>query len=379
MRLLIKTFLLLFLLKWNLLAQGVGVGSRYDLTQKLNLGTGQFAQLFIPEYFFPPADGKFLLVFHLHSASWAAEDQVYKSNTNAVLFNIHLGSLSSPYQNYFSDQSRFNTILDTLISVLSANEIISNPQIKYLLITSFSAGYAGLREMLKTTSYYDMINSVNLADGLHCSSDPGTAAVQLQDFLRFAIDSRDKKKIMLITHSSITTSGYWSTTQTADYLLNGIGTTATPVNVIDEIGTMYARCDTGYFHMRRYLGNTADDHLKHLYAMHLMLEAAVGILDSTSTGVLEDESMPGNFFLYQNYPNPFNTSTVISCQLRVSSNLLLEIYDVLGNKIVTLVNEEKQPGTYKINFDGSNLSSAIYFYTLTAGDFKSTKKLMLLK
>jgi hypothetical protein len=72
-------------------------------------------------------------------------------------------------------------------------------------------------------------------------------------------------------------------------------------------------------------------------------------------------------------------STVISYQLQVSSNLLLEIYDVLGNKIVTLVNEEKQPGTYKINFDGSNLSSGIYFYTLTAGDFKSTKKLMLLK
>jgi len=110
-----------------------------------------------------------------------------------------------------------------------------------------------------------------------------------------------------------------------------------------------------------------------------MLESAVGILDSTSTGVLEDVSMPGNFFLYQNYPNPFNTSTIISYQLQVSSNLLLEIYDVLGNKIVTLVNEEKQPGTYKINFDGSNLSSGIYFYTLTAGDFKSTKKLMLLK
>src|SRR3970040_1492962 len=168
MRLLLRTFLLLFLLKGNLLAQGVGVGSRYDLTQKLNLSTGQFAQLFVPDYFIPPADGKFLLVFHLHSASWAAEDQVYKSNTNAVLFNIHLGSLSSPYQNYFSDQSRFNTILDTLISVLSANEIISNPQIKFLIITSFSAGYAGLREMLKTTSYYEMINSINLADGLHC-------------------------------------------------------------------------------------------------------------------------------------------------------------------------------------------------------------------
>ncbi|MFO7525081.1 MAG: hypothetical protein R6W68_06470 [Ignavibacteriaceae bacterium] len=271
-------------------SQGVGVGQRIDLTGKLNLGSGQFAQLFVPDYFAPPDDGKFLLVFHLHSASWAAENQVYKSQSNAVLFNIHLGSLSSPYQNYFSDPNKFSAILDTVLSVLSNNSIIQSPQIKYLVITSFSAGYAGLREIIKTQSYYDIINAINLADGLHSSSDPGTAAIQMQDFLKFAIDARDNKKIMLLTHSSITTSGYQSTNQTSNYLINGTGTQVTNVPEVDEIGTMYSKCDTGFFQIRRYYGQTAEDHLKHLYAMHIMLRTAVNIIDPSLTNMDKSES-----------------------------------------------------------------------------------------
>ncbi|NOX90140.1 MAG: hypothetical protein GXO77_14065, partial [Calditrichaeota bacterium] len=95
-------------------AQGVGKGQRIDLTSSLSLdtGQGQFAQLFIPDYYNAPQDGKITLVFHLHSASWAAEDEVYRAKAEAVLFNIHLGGLSSPYKNYFSDQTKFRKILN---------------------------------------------------------------------------------------------------------------------------------------------------------------------------------------------------------------------------------------------------------------------------
>jgi hypothetical protein len=57
----------------------------------------------------------------------------------------------------------------------------------------------------------------------------------------------------------------------------------------------------------------------------------------------------------------------------------LKVYDVLGKEIETLVNENLKPGTYEVKFDGSKLSSGMYFYTLTAGDYKETKKLILLK
>jgi len=98
------------------------------------------------------------------------------------------------------------------------------------------------------------------------------------------------------------------------------------------------------------------------------------------------------FGLMQNYPNPFNPSTVISYQLPVSGVVTLKVYDVLGNEIAILVNEEKQPGTYEVEFsihsdEGRNLSSGIYFYQLKVGDpetssgqgFFETKKMVLMK
>jgi hypothetical protein len=96
--------------------------------------------------------------------------------------------------------------------------------------------------------------------------------------------------------------------------------------------------------------------------------------------------IPSGFSLYQNYPNPFNPMTKIkfdipqSVILSGAKNLVvLKVYDILGKEIQTLVNEQLQPGSYEVLFDGSNLSSGIYFYTLIAGDYKETKKLVLLK
>ena len=166
-------------------AQDVASGQRFELTELLRLNqntTGQFAQVFVPDYFIAPEDGKFTLVFHLHSASWAAEDLVYKTHVNAVLFNIHLGAFSSPYRNYFQDSSKFSIIQQNIRAVLQNNDLIEKPQIKMLIMTSFSAGYAGIREILKTRAYYDQISALALADGLHCDSDSslmveGTASI----------------------------------------------------------------------------------------------------------------------------------------------------------------------------------------------------------
>ncbi len=97
--------------------------------------------------------------------------------------------------------------------------------------------------------------------------------------------------------------------------------------------------------------------------------------------------MPDKFELYQNYPNPFNPTTKIRYSIpsvethsgASQQNVLLKVYDVLGNEIATLVNEEKQPGKYEVEFDGLRLASGIYFYRLTAGSFIQTKKMILLR
>jgi len=98
----------------------------------------------------------------------------------------------------------------------------------------------------------------------------------------------------------------------------------------------------------------------------------------------ENPQIPYKFSLSQNYPNPFNPSTKIRFTIPQderleTQNVSMKVYDVLGNEIATLVNEEKPAGNYEINFDASNLASGIYIYRLTSGNFTASKKLILLK
>ncbi len=98
------------------------------------------------------------------------------------------------------------------------------------------------------------------------------------------------------------------------------------------------------------------------------------------------QTHPFNFQLYQNYPNPFNPTTTISYSIPVvetahapSLRVLLKVYDVLGREVATLVDEEKPAGNYQVKFDAGNMTSGIYFYTVKAGEFSQTKKLILMK
>ena len=86
-----------------------------------------------------------------------------------------------------------------------------------------------------------------------------------------------------------------------------------------------------------------------------------------------------HFSLYQNYPNPFNPSTKIQYVLPIASTVTLTAYNMLGQQIAILVNQQKSAGTYSESFNATNLSSGIYFYTLKAGTFSETKKMILIK
>jgi outer membrane protein assembly factor BamB len=88
---------------------------------------------------------------------------------------------------------------------------------------------------------------------------------------------------------------------------------------------------------------------------------------------------PNEYVLEQNYPNPFNPSTTINYSLKAKSNVVLKIFDVLGNEVTTLVNEEQEAGYYKFEFNAVNFASGVYLYILKAGEFVSTKKMILLK
>jgi len=89
--------------------------------------------------------------------------------------------------------------------------------------------------------------------------------------------------------------------------------------------------------------------------------------------------VPGKYSLGQNYPNPFNPSTVVRFQLSVVSNVVLKVYDVMGREVQTLVNERLQAGTYETTFDGSGLSSGVYFYKMETEGFTETRRMLLIK
>lgn len=103
-----------------------------------------------------------------------------------------------------------------------------------------------------------------------------------------------------------------------------------------------------------------------------------GKSDST-VNVVTEAMNPNKFELMQNYPNPFNPTTNIRYTLSSKQFVVLKVYDALGNEVAILVNEEKPAGSYEVEFKGNDLTSGVYYYRMEAGEFKNTKKVVLIK
>ncbi len=107
--------------------------------------------------------------------------------------------------------------------------------------------------------------------------------------------------------------------------------------------------------------------------------ARIKFQDINSLGNIINPFNPTTFSLYQNYPNPFNPNTTIKFDLAKDGHVSLKIYDVLGNQVADLIEEEKTAGKYSVSFSAGHLSSGVYFYRLVTPTFTDTKKMMLLK
>ncbi len=103
------------------------------------------------------------------------------------------------------------------------------------------------------------------------------------------------------------------------------------------------------------------------------LELKVTSIQQTGT------ELPKEFKLKQNYPNPFNPNTNIHFSVTKTGRVIIKVFDIAGREVTTLSNEMLSPGTYKVDFNASNLTSGIYFYRMTAGEFTETKKMILIK
>jgi enterochelin esterase-like enzyme len=114
------------------------------------------------------------------------------------------------------------------------------------------------------------------------------------------------------------------------------------------------------------------------------LDSVMNKSGATWVANYQNKNIPQKYILYQNYPNPFNPSTKIKYSVpTVGTSLMkfvqLKVYDILGNEVATLVNEEKSAGIYEVGWNPANLPSGVYLYQLKSGSYSATKKLMLIK
>ncbi|MEO6695215.1 MAG: T9SS type A sorting domain-containing protein [Ignavibacteria bacterium] len=114
-------------------------------------------------------------------------------------------------------------------------------------------------------------------------------------------------------------------------------------------------------------------------AKNLLNNCIFNLIGSPVSVTVLSNNIPEKFTLQQNYPNPFNPKTFIKYDLSVSSFVSLRVYNMLGNNIAVLINEKQSHGSYKVDFDGRYLPSGAYYYNMSAGNFISTKRMILLK
>jgi hypothetical protein len=161
----------------------------------------------------------------------------------------------------------------------------------------------------------------------------------------------------------------------------------------------------GYSLVARTTGGSGNPGNADYWTVSGNIHGSPGMDDIVSNIGISDMNYPVKFILSQNYPNPFNPSTTIEYSIPVNSiqysvggrsdksfnqqssqsktdgriSVQLKVYDILGREVAILVNKQQQPGNYRISWDASEFSSGVYFYTLSAGEYVSTRKMLLVK
>jgi hypothetical protein len=219
------------------------------------------------------------LIVHFHGDPWLIEQHIAKSASGAALLTINLGAGSSRYAAPFGDGARFPMLLDEAASGVGMMTG-RRPVWSSVTLTSFSAGYGAVRAILQSPDNAGLVNNVLLADSLHASylSEGDVGAPRAVDlpvdpagvaaFVSFATEAAANRKRLWITHSEVYPGTYASTTETANALLASLKIERRAVLEHGPLGMQQlSSARAGGFVLAGYAGNSAADHLDHLYAI----------------------------------------------------------------------------------------------------------------
>jgi hypothetical protein len=212
------------------------------------------------------------LVVHFHGAPWLVEVHTAQHLRRAALITIQLGSGPSVYRKPFEDVKLFGMLLDEARQLLGLKQGWSS-----ITLMGFSAGYGGIRQVLRTPEYFSKVNNILLVDAMHASYSPEgkllaeggvVNAADIDIYVEFAKQAVLGKKNFVFTHSEIFPGTYASTTECADYLLEKLGLKRNPSLKEGPVGMQQlSAIDVKGFHLRGYAGNTAQDHVDHFQGM----------------------------------------------------------------------------------------------------------------
>lgn len=245
-------------------------GSRVDLT---------CGQLFVPAGLVA-VDNQIELVVQLHGSAAVAEQNLRRSGSKAVLVSIMLNGLSSVYTKQFAESAVWNQMLMEVLRELERQKISDAPTLSRVTIVSFSAGFGGVREILKDEMAFKRIDALVMADSIYAGYVPESRPSkveprQMTGFLKFATEAVAGRKKFVISHCDLQPEGYASTGETADYLLRELGLQRESAVEEWDMGWQHkSRCIQNGLQIHGFAGETGPDHMKHLHGSWRLLQLA---------------------------------------------------------------------------------------------------------
>lgn len=234
----------------------------------MKLGGG--AELYVPKGFHPNKDGTYNVIYHFHGVGDLQRKNVEKANVNAVVVSVNLNGFSDKYRDGFKDPKAFQSLMERTQQAMEQPGRAPGAKMGHMALSSWSAGFAAIGEILKQPGMADRIDAVFLSDGLH-TAYTGNHQVDdagMKKWADFAERAKRGEKVFAVTHSSIVPPGYASTTETADELLRLTGVKKQTVTKTTAGGMKETyEADSGNFHVRGFEGTQKEDHVDQIKGM----------------------------------------------------------------------------------------------------------------
>lgn len=308
--------------------------------------------------------------------SIVGESLDFKLDEVNIQYNPYIQPVSGTYTDSFDDPSTPFLRIGTWERVASAVTINNGSLNVNIIPTSSTSLYAGLP--LGAVNNYDLTltGSGHMADGLFGiwrlhSYNYYTGVWIEDDLIKVGYAAGNGNEPITVNSAPVTPQG----TNLLRFATTVVGNTITMtvyVNNVLQVTGSFNSPETRLHSGHVMFGVEAWDTVNMAFS-----EISIGYNKYITD--IEEDNLPDEFSLMQNFPNPFNPETVIEYELAKGSDVVVEVFDILGRKCFTLVEQYQPVGKHRVSFDGHELSGGVYFYRLTADGFVQTRKMVLLK